>query len=220
VKFLFATADSKRSRDRFVGFKRDTIAIEMNAVRDGGLSKQTLPRRKFTLEEDMKLRTLVESLGTKSWEEIARFIPERSARQCRDRYKNYLLESLVTEPWTPEEDALVVQKYHQIGPMWVEIGKMLSGRSGNNVKNRWHKHLCKLDEPMPHVRFHKETQRTVEQIQTAEAAAMVEEKPAVSFSQPICVGDYDWPHLFNAIENPFAIANGLSSGFPFGDSLF
>jgi hypothetical protein len=98
------------------GFKRVTIAIEMSAVRDGGLSKQTLPRRKFTLEEDVKLRTLVESLGTKSWEEIARFIPERSARQCRDRYKNYLLESLVTEPWTAEEDALVVQKYHQIGP--------------------------------------------------------------------------------------------------------
>jgi hypothetical protein len=123
-----------------------------------------------------------------------------------------LLESLVTEPWTPEEDALVVQKYHQIGPKWVEIGKMLSGRSGNNVKNRWHKHLCKINDPMPHVHFHEETQKTVEQVQTTDTA--------VSFSQPICVGDYDWPHLFNAIENPFAIVNGLSSGFSFGDSLF
>jgi hypothetical protein len=73
---------------------------------------------------------------------------------------------------------------------------------------------------MPHVRFHEETQKTVEQPQTAGAAAPVEEKPSVSFSQPICVGDYDWPHLFNAIENPFAIANGLSSGFSFGDALF
>jgi hypothetical protein len=97
---------------------------------------------------------------------------------------------------------------------------MLSGRSGNNAKNRWHKHLCKLDEPMSHVRFREETHKTVEQVQTADAAAAVEEKPAVSFSQPICVSDYDWPHLSNAIENPFAIANGLSSGFSFGNSLF
>jgi hypothetical protein len=117
--------------------------------------KQTLPRRKFTPEEDMKLRALVESIGTQSWEDIARFIPDRSARQCRDRYKNYLLESLVRDPWTPQEDALVVQKFHQIGPKWVEIGKMLSGRSGNNVKNRWHKHLCKLEESGM-VRMHDE----------------------------------------------------------------
>jgi hypothetical protein len=95
------------------------------------------------LEEDLKLRGLVNSLGTKNWDEIARFMPTRSARQCRDRFKNYLRECLITNPWTAQEDALVIRQYHLIGPKWVEIGKMLSGRSGNNVKNRWHKHLCK-----------------------------------------------------------------------------
>jgi hypothetical protein len=67
-------------------------------------------------------RPLVERLGTERWEEIARFLPERSARQCRYRYRNCLAEALMTNPWTTEEDAVVIQKFHQIGQMWVEIG--------------------------------------------------------------------------------------------------
>jgi hypothetical protein len=107
--------------------------------------RSAAPRRKFTPEEDIQLRSLVERLGTKHWEKISRLLPDRTARQCRNRYKNYLLDSLVTNPWTPEEDALLIEKFHQIGPKWVEIGKVISGRSGNNVKNRWYKHLCKSD---------------------------------------------------------------------------
>jgi hypothetical protein len=177
-------------------------------------SKQTLPRRKFTAEEDVKLRALVDTLGTKSWEEIARFIPDRSARQCRDRYKNYLLDSLVTDSWTAEEDALVIQKFHQIGPKWVEIGKVLSGRSGNNVKNRWHKHLSKLDESGPHRTPCDEPKKPVK------APAPVEEKAAVGFSQSFGLGDCGWPHLFDTAENPFKVSHGWSSGFSFEDSLF
>jgi hypothetical protein len=110
-------------------------------------SKEVLPRRKFTPEEDSQLRVLVDKIGTKTWDEIAQFLPDRTARQCRDRYQNYLVGSLVTRPWTPEEDALLIEKFHQMGPKWVAIGKLLSGRSGNNVKNRWYKHLCKLAVP-------------------------------------------------------------------------
>jgi hypothetical protein len=102
-------------------------------------------RRQFTPDEDLQLRSLVEQLGTKHWEEIARCLEGRTPRQCRNRYKNYLLDSLVTNPWTPEEDAILIETFHQIGPKWVEIGKLLSGRSGNNVKNRWYKRLCKAD---------------------------------------------------------------------------
>jgi hypothetical protein len=173
-------------------------------------SKQNLPRRTFTPEEDAKLRALVDHLGTKSWEEIARFIPDRSARQCRDRYKNYLLDSLVTDAWTADEDALVVQKYHEIGPKWVEIGRLLSGRSGNNVKNRWHKHLCKLDE----------SAQLPTQCDDPMAPARVEEKAAFSFAQSLGFRDCDWPHLFNTAENPFDVSTGWSSPFSFENSLF
>jgi hypothetical protein len=83
-----------------------------------------------------------------------------------------------------EDDAVLVQKVHQIGPKWVQIGRLLSG---NNVKNRWHKHLYRRDAPM------------------------------LGFWQPIALGDCNWPHLFNAAENPFAVGWG---SFSFGDPLF
>jgi hypothetical protein len=106
--------------------------------------KHAAPRRKFTQEEDLRLRSLVDQIGAKSWEAVSKFMPNRSARQCRDRYKNYLLDNLVCDAWTPEEDTMILEKFKDIGPKWVEISKFLNGRSGNHVKNRWHKHLSKL----------------------------------------------------------------------------
>jgi hypothetical protein len=103
----------------------------------------TNQRRKFTQEEDGLLRTLVEQMGDRRWEAIAAFLPSRTGRQCRDRYKNYLLDNLAAGPWSPDEDEIVVRKYTEMGPRWVEIAKSLNGRSGNDVKNRWHKHLAK-----------------------------------------------------------------------------
>jgi hypothetical protein len=155
------------------------------------LGKSNSLRRKFTPDEDRELRALVERLGTKSWEEIAHSVPGRSARQCRNRYKNYLLDSLVTNPWTPEEDAMLIKKFHQIGPKWVEIGKVLSGRSGNNVKNRWYKHLCKMDigapPPGPDV--------------AALPAGQSDEKSAVNLGHVIGWSDSDWARLFAAEES-------------------
>ena len=106
-------------------------------------SEKTQHRKKFTREEDEKLMRLVKKFGTKSWEEVSKFMPRRCGRQCRDRYNNYLLENFTKGPWTPEEDNFINQKYDEIGPHWVEISKMMPGRSGNDVKNRWHKTLSK-----------------------------------------------------------------------------
>jgi hypothetical protein len=112
--------------------------------------RHTTSRRKFLPDEDRQLRALVAQLGTKSWGKIATYMPTRTPRQCRDRYKNYLLDTLVSDVWTPREDALIIQKVQEIGPRWVEIAKFLSGRSGNHVKNRWHKHLARDGPALPH----------------------------------------------------------------------
>jgi hypothetical protein len=45
--------------------------------------------------------------------------------------------------WTPAEEQLVIAKHHEFGPKWVQIATFLHGRSGNDVKNRWHKHITK-----------------------------------------------------------------------------
>jgi hypothetical protein len=169
-------------------------------------------RRKFTPEEDLKIRSLFETLGPNSWDEIAGYLPGRSGRQCRDRYKNYLVDSLVTLPWTPEEDAIVIQKFHSIGPKWVEIGKLLSGRSGNNVKNRWHKRLCKLDiGPAPPAE---------QKAGAAKPRPAREEKRSVDLSQALGISESDWPRLF-AQSDPNSVSPGSwSSGSSIGDPLF
>jgi hypothetical protein len=114
----------------------------MSSSQNPPLSR-TQSRQKFTPEEDHQLRLAVERLGTKTWDEIAAHVPGRSPRQCRERYKNYLLDSITTHPWTAEEDAFLCQKVRELGPHWVQIANHLDGRSGNQVKNRWHKHLSK-----------------------------------------------------------------------------
>jgi hypothetical protein len=61
----------------------------------------------------------------------------RNERQCRERWKNYINPSLRSDPWTLEEDQLVVQKYAEFGPKWNKISKFFSNRSDNAVRNRW-----------------------------------------------------------------------------------
>lgn len=103
----------------------------------------TTLRKRFTKQEDQLIQYLFEKKGIKSWVEIGKRVPGRTARQCRDRYKNYLYKGLVKRPWTLEEDKIIIAKYKIFGAHWVKIAQFLNGRSGNNVKNRWHKYLCK-----------------------------------------------------------------------------
>ena len=101
-------------------------------------------RRKFTPQEDIALKYLIEELGTNNWQLIAKRMPNRNAKQCRDRYNNYLMEDHRSGPWTEMEDGVIWMKYNELGPKWVEISRFIPGRSGNDVKNRWYKHLARL----------------------------------------------------------------------------
>jgi hypothetical protein len=100
-------------------------------------------RRKFTREEDDRLRLLIMQFGDHDWGAVSCHMPGRNARQCRHRYTNYLIEAHQQHAWTPAEDQLVIAKYHEFGPKWVRIATFLAGRTGNDVKNRWHKHIVR-----------------------------------------------------------------------------
>lgn len=100
-------------------------------------------RRKFTPQEDETLKYLIFQLGEHNWVKISEYMPGRTAKQCRDRFCNYLSEPHSQEPWKPEEDEILLKYLSIIGSKWVKISKHIPGRSGNDVKNRWYKHLCK-----------------------------------------------------------------------------
>ena len=100
-------------------------------------------RKRFTPDEDAELKELCNIPNLVNWEDVAKQMPGRTARQCRDRYNATLKNYIEKKPWTKEEDDIIIEKYLEIGPRWVTISSFLVGRSGNNVKNRWHKHINK-----------------------------------------------------------------------------
>lgn len=114
-------------------------------------SKKTpaLYRKRFTPEEDELLRKLAKDNTNKTWRDMAKHLPGRSATQCRDRYNQYLFPSVVSKPWTAEEDKIIVEKYKQFGPHWSKISEFLPGRSGSNIKNRWNGALSRY-HGIPH----------------------------------------------------------------------
>jgi hypothetical protein len=94
-------------------------------------------RHKFLKAEDDLLRSLVGKYGDMNWNLVSSFMSRRNARQCRERYKNYLSPIFRNTPWTEAEEALLTQKVREIGPKWAVIAKAFDGRSDVNVKNHW-----------------------------------------------------------------------------------
>jgi hypothetical protein len=103
------------------------------------------PKSKFTSEEDSLLRRLVSQLGDDSWPQIAQGMHHRNARQCKERWTNYLSPSVSNSPWTPQEDRLLEDKIREIGQKWVKIAAFFPRRTDINIKNRYHV-LCRRGE--------------------------------------------------------------------------
>lgn len=108
-------------------------------------------RRKFTQEEDDLLKQLVEKLGVKKWDQIAQHVPGRTGRQCRDRYRNYLVPGYFNGQWTQEEDDLIKEKFMELGPRWSHMTRFFSNRSANAIKNRWNYFVCRQSSNSPRI---------------------------------------------------------------------
>ena len=96
-------------------------------------------RTKFSKEEDETLVRLVNLFGSKSWKQIAQLMPNRTMRQCRERWKYFLApDSSNHNPWTVEEDDLLITQYQELGSQWSKMAQLFKGRSGVSLKNRFH----------------------------------------------------------------------------------
>jgi hypothetical protein len=94
-------------------------------------------RQPFSEKEDDQLKELVAQLGNDNWRLVADQMENRTARQCRERYRGYLAPSLTTAAWMDTEDDLLRDLVSQLGPKWSQIAARFPGRSEVQLKNRW-----------------------------------------------------------------------------------
>jgi hypothetical protein len=106
-------------------------------------------RKPFAIFEDARLIELVNHLGQASWDVIAAQMPGRSARQCRERWINYLSPDIRVGPWTEVEDYILLNQVVHLGTRWTAIARSLNGRSDSDVKNRWYSHLKDVSYQRP-----------------------------------------------------------------------
>lgn len=95
----------------------------------------------WTETEDEVLRAAIGVHGSKRWNIVAEFVPDRSGKQCRERWLSMLNPELAHVPWTPAEDATLIRLHKDYGNHWARIAEGLPGQSRISLRNRWGSHL-------------------------------------------------------------------------------
>eukprot|EP00252_Welwitschia_mirabilis_P027609 TRINITY_DN9512_c0_g1_i3.p1 TRINITY_DN9512_c0_g1~~TRINITY_DN9512_c0_g1_i3.p1 ORF type:complete len:144 (+),score=33.19 TRINITY_DN9512_c0_g1_i3:426-857(+) len=99
--------------------------------------KKSLNFVTWTEEEDNILRENHRIYGER-WSIIASYLKNKTSRQCKRRFSAYLSADSKKGSWSAEEDKLLIEAHEKFGNRWTKIAKIVSGRTDNAVKNRYH----------------------------------------------------------------------------------
>jgi hypothetical protein len=94
----------------------------------------------WTVEEETKLASAVETFGTTSWAKIAANVPGRSEIQCIKKWKNISSKaaSTVSGTWTVEEEKKLASAVETFGATsWANIAANVPGRNENQCSQKY-----------------------------------------------------------------------------------
>jgi hypothetical protein len=101
-------------------------------------------RKKFTVDEDIKLKAAVQTHGGKNWDAIAALVPGRTKIQCWHRWR-YALDPSINRldgragKWAEEEDSKLMGAVQTHGSKdWAGIAALVPGRVDSQCRSRWH----------------------------------------------------------------------------------
>ena len=87
-------------------------------------------------DEDNILLKWVKDNGPHHWGECAQILKERTGKQCRERWRNCLVNGIKKGEWTPEENLLVLKLYEKF-KSYKKMIPAFPGRTENALKNRF-----------------------------------------------------------------------------------
>eukprot|EP00892_Ulva_mutabilis_P001873 jgi/Ulvmu1/11687/UM008_0097.1 len=122
---------------------RSAYADDPSGPRSQGKRKREVSR--WTPPEEAELRKAVSAMGTSDWARVADAVRTRSARQCKEHYREVLSPDVKHGEWSVEEELKLVQAHARMGQAWSRIAPFLPGRPANACKNKFNGTLRRKD---------------------------------------------------------------------------
>jgi hypothetical protein len=94
----------------------------------------------WTLEEEKKLASAVETIGARNWTKVATGIPGRSENQCCKKWHYLSSKALATASgaWTVEEEKKLASAVETFGThSWATVAANVQGRSEVQCSSKW-----------------------------------------------------------------------------------
>jgi hypothetical protein len=112
-------------------------ALVLDSSPPGSAALPVAPKKQFSLQEDQLLIKFVSLHGVRNWRLLSQCLPNRTPKQCRERWHNHLNPAICRSPWSRAEDQILAIRHRELGNKWAEIATHLPGRTDTLVKNRW-----------------------------------------------------------------------------------